>query len=101
MVEMSAEDYEKRKTSLAILHEIEDGIVVERLCGEIVQKGSWLKTIAKFYSAQFFPLCQKIFKLVRQADVIHSGISDIAKVPVFMASLLGVLLKNQPSLPSI
>lgn len=94
LVEMTTEDYEKKMSSFAVLSEIEDGVIVESLCGSVAQNDRWPKRMAQFYLEQFFPFCRKVFKLVKQADVILTGPSDITTIPIFLVSLLGIFLKK-------
>lgn len=88
MPEMTKDDYEKQKNHLLEINEHEDKIYFVTLSQKFKGKlGFWL--------TQYPFILANLYRLVKNADYVHTGLSyDMSKPIGITAAILGILLKK-------
>ena len=90
LVEMDDESYEKRKNSLEIFDEEQEGI----FCKTLYLSRSNDRD-PRFIVLNFIPVFKHIYQFVKNCDVLHSGLSHNIWFPTsFMAVLCAILLRK-------
>ncbi|MBE9125771.1 MULTISPECIES: glycosyltransferase [unclassified Coleofasciculus] len=90
LVEMDDGSYEKRKNSLEIFDEEQEGIFCKTLYTSRTNERD-----PRFIALNFIPVFKHIYQLVKNCDVLHSGLSHNIWFPTsFMAVLCASLLRK-------
>ncbi len=93
LVEMSAQDYEKKKKGMCMIEEQKEQIFFKSLYEDEDKKKNLSSRLSQF--KQIFSVYSRLKQLIKDCDLLHTGLSSDVWFPVeFMATLYGIFLKK-------